>query len=458
MKKILIIIAASIAVLVLIGFFVGRSIVRSESNPDKPIESVFTPSTDGTGDPYEGFLYGRVTTHGGESYEGPLRWGGNQEAFWGDHFHGVKTENRWAEQVPEGQLPVEHSGIEIFGTTFGGEERPVSVERIFMARFGDIRQIEVSGKASGASRYAGDVRVTLKSGPSFLLERMDASDFDDGVRVWDRKGDVVDLDARQIRLIEFLPAPELSGAPERLHGVVRTSEGEFEGYLQWDREEALGIDTLEGRTSSEEVSLRFDSIASIERQSGENAAVTLRDGTRMVLSGGSDVASRNRGIYVDDLRFGRVLIYWGAFERVDFTPAGSGPGYDDFPPGEPLQGSVQLRDGSRLEGRLVYDLDESETTETLDAQAGAFSYTIPFGLVASIARSAATETAPDRVVVSLHNGEELQVERSGDLGDRNAGMLVFAAGAERPQYVSWPEIARIEFTKPSQMYPPISGE
>jgi hypothetical protein len=35
-------------------------------------------------------------------------------------------------------------------------------------------------------------------------------------------------------------------------------------------------------------------------------------------------------------------------------------------------------------GRLVHDLDESETTETLDALSLGVDYTGPFGLIASI--------------------------------------------------------------------------
>ena len=87
---------------------------------------------------------------------------------------------------------------------------------------------------------------------------------------------------------------------------------------------------------------------------------------------------------MDDRRYGRVLVSWDAFERVDFSPGGSGPAYDDFPPGRPLTGGVTTRAGRRLAGRLVYDLDESETTETLDAPSQGVDYTIPFGLIASI--------------------------------------------------------------------------
>ncbi len=74
--------------------------------------------------------------------------------------------------------------------------------RPFMARFGEIARIEAVG---------GDVRVTLKSGTVFDLDRFEASDFDDGVRVWDGQGGVVDLDSLQVRSIELLPAPAVPG-------------------------------------------------------------------------------------------------------------------------------------------------------------------------------------------------------------------------------------------------------
>ncbi len=83
-------------------------------------------------------------------------------------------------------------------------------------------------------------------------------------------------------------------------------------------------------------------------------------------------------VNVDDRRYGRVLISWDAFERVDFSDfssGGSGPAYGDFPPGSPLTGSVTTHAGHRLAGRLVYDLDESETTETLDAPSQGVDYT-----------------------------------------------------------------------------------
>ena len=203
------------------------------------------------------------------------------------------------------------------------------------------------------------------------------------------------------------------------------------------------------------LSLRFDTIRSIARRSRDSSLVTLHDGQELVLSGTREVGHGNRGMYVDDRRYGRVLISWSAFERVDFSPGGSGPAYGDFPPGRPLTGSVTTSDGRRLAGRLVYDLDESETTETLDAPFQGVDYTIPFGLIASIVLSGGEERGTQRAGVTLHDGEKVKLERTGDLGDGNAGMLIFVDGRQRPEYVLWTDIEQVEFDRPQAMYPPL---
>ena len=312
------------------------------------------PPSTAVAETHPDFLYGRVTTVDGATYEGRLRWGGDQEAFWGDYFNGFKGKNPWSTYVPPERLPKERRPIfKVLGVEMFQRERPIDLGRPFMARFGDIARIEARGR---------EVRVTLKSGTVFDLDRLDASDFDDGVRVWDGRRGVVDLDSLWIRTIELLPTPPLGAAPYRLHGTVRTRQGDFTGFVQWDREECVGSDELDGHTAAGKLSLRFDTLRSIARRSRDSALVTLLDGRQIVLSGASKVGHDNRGIYVDDRRYGRVLVSWDAFERADLTPGtpgDTGPAYGDFPPGRPLTGSVTTRAGRRLAGRLVYDLDES---------------------------------------------------------------------------------------------------
>jgi hypothetical protein len=283
----------------------------------------------------------------------------------------------------------------------------------------------------------------------FDLDRFEASDFDDGVRVWDGTRGVVDLDSLWIRTIELLPTAQPGAAPPRLHGTVRTRTGAFTGFVQWDREEGVGSDELDGRSAGGDLGVRFDTIRCIARLSRDSARVTLLDGRDLVLSDSREVGHGNRGIYVDDRRYGRVLVSWDAFVRVDFSAGGSGPAYDDFPPGRPLTGRVTTRSGRRLGGRLVYDLDESETTETLDAPSEGVDYTLPFGLIASIVVPHGDERAALHARVTLHAGGELQLERAGDLGAGNAGILVFVDGRKRPEYVSWTDVHQVDLDRPA---------
>ena len=424
---------------ILVGLIGAVRVIRAEG---EALEQDVDPAAATSEEAHRGFLYGRVTTDDGVTYEGRLRWGATrrrfEEAFWGDYFNGFKDENAWVAHAPLEQLK-ERRSFEIFGVEIANWERQIDLGRPFMARFGDIARIEANGR---------DLRVTLKSGTVFHLDRFAADDFADGVRVWDGRRGVVDLDEWRIRTIDLLPTARLGTAPDRLHGTVRTRAGDFTGFVQWDREEGVGSDELDGHTADGERSLRFDTIRAIARNSRDSSLVTLLDGREIVLSDTRNVGHGNRGVYVDDRRYGRVLVSWDAFERIDFSPGGSGPAYGDFPPGRPLTGNVTTRGGRRLAGRLVYDLDESETTETLDAPSQGVNYTIPLGLIASIALPGPEERGAERARVTLHGGEELQLERAGDLGERNAGMLIFVDGRERPEYVRWIDIEQVDFDRP----------
>ena len=409
-----------------------------------PAPATTISTAEAASETHQGFIFGRVTTDDGAIYEGRLRFGGNEEAFWGDYFNGLKDKNPWAAQAPLDQT--ERRPLQIFGVKVFQWESQVDLSRPFMARFGDIVRIEANGR---------DLRVTLKSGTMFHLDRYAADDFADGVRVWDGKRGVVDLDEGQIRSIDLLPTSRQGPAPDRLHGTVRTRAGDFTGFIQWNRQKGVRSDELNGHTANGELSLRFDTVRSIARNLSNSSQVTLLEGEEIALSGTPEVGPDNLGIYVDDRRYGRVLISWDAFERVDFSPGGNGPAYADFPTGRPLTGDVTTRDGRRLAGRLVYDLDESENTETLDAPSQGVTYNIPFGLIASIEFPAPKEHGSGPAKVTLHGGEVLQFDLAGDLKEGNIGLLIFVDGRKQPEYVRWTEIKQIDFDRPSAMYPPL---
>lgn len=410
----------------------ARAPVAEVPSPAPPATSVpLRAETPSAVSPRPELLYGRVTTVDGKAFEGRLRWGGTQEAFWSDYFNGQKESNRWAPLVAAERLPVERERVEVFGFDFGYRDRPLSRRRLFMVRFGDLARIEPVGN---------EVRVTMKSGTVFVLDRFEASDFDDGVRVWDQQAGVVNLDSLRIRTIEFLPAELLADVSGRLHGTVTTATQSFTGFLHWDRDHGLGSDELRGKNGR--LGVRLDEIRSIRRSSTETATAVLHDGREI-----ADAVHGNyyRGVYVDDPRYGRVLVSWDAFQQLDLSPPGAGGrglGYDEFPAGSALTGAVTTRDGRRLAGRLVFDLDESETTETLDAPIAGVDYTMPFGLVAEI-------TPEDGAVrVRLRNGEELRLEPKGDLGSSNLGLLIFSEGESDPEYVAWGEVKQVDLGAP----------
>ena len=142
MKKAIIAAAAlatMMAIIALFIFFIGSGDNARPLEPERAADPDFSYET--TTEDYEGFLYGRITTVEGETHEGRLRFGGRQEAFWGDYFNGFKDENPWADAVAIERI-TERYPIEIFGVEIGGVDRRINLDRPFMARFGDIASIE----------------------------------------------------------------------------------------------------------------------------------------------------------------------------------------------------------------------------------------------------------------------------------------------------------------------------
>ena len=92
-----------------------------------------------------------------------------------------------------------------------------------------------------------------------------SNDLDDGVRVWDGSRGVLDFGARRIRTIDLLPAATAGAVPQRLHGTVRTGQGDFTGFIQWNRNMGVSTDELSGRTANKNLRLRFDTLRSIAR-------------------------------------------------------------------------------------------------------------------------------------------------------------------------------------------------
>ena len=54
--------------------------------------------------------------------------------------------------------------------------------------------------------------------------------------------------------------------------------------------------------------------------------------------------------------------------------------------------------------------------------------------------------------VTRDEGEMLQLECTGDLGEGNAGILIFVDGRQRPEYVPWIDVEQVDFERAPSMY------
>ncbi len=374
----------------------------------------------------QGFLYGKVTTRSGTTYQGRLRWDG-EEAFWGDHFDASKEELPYQDMVPRAHRS-RREPIKVFGITIGIHWNDSG--RQLVAQFGDLREIR-------RSRHG--TLLVLRNGTEIEVD--DSGDADENVVVWDPGVGEIELDEDSIDKVEFLPTPaDLRVDVQRLYGTVYTTQGEFRGFIQWDRQECVTSDKLDGESRDGDLSLEMGKIRTIARRSHGSSRIVLKDGRELILDGTNDVDDDNRGIFVEDPRFGRVLVEWSVFDRLEFAdPPGSGPSYAEFLPGRPLRGTVTTKGGQTAKGQLVYDVDESETWELLNGKQRGLEYSIPLAKVAAV-----VPKSDDSSQVILRSGLELELGETADVDENNAGIVVLKDGSE-PQYIPWEEVTRIDF-------------
>jgi hypothetical protein len=381
--------------------------------------------------PGAGFIYGTVETRRGAEHTGILRWD-DEEAFWDDLFHSGKSELPYADYAED---PGDDDSSPWWDKVVRKIEREVGLSmdsRVVAVRFGDLAAIRPTGDDSAV--------LVFRDGSELEVEGY-ANDVDATLHVLDAKPGSVSVRWNEIESVTFAATPPaVDPRRHRLHGTVFTDVGSFVGFVQWDSEESLSTDLLDGDVDGARVSLEMGEIRRIERRDRRSALVVLKDGRELVLSGTNDVDDDIRGIHVEDARFGRVEVPWERFERVVFDePRGSGAAYDAYDPPTRLAGAVTSLDGERRTGRIVFDLDELWSWEMLDGSADGLDYTIPFSMVASVEPRGRT-----RALVTLRNGRQLELDDSHDVSDDNSGVVVIPAEGDGPVHLPWREIARID--------------
>ena len=246
-----------------------------------------------------GYIYGRVVTVDGDQYEGQLRWG-KEEAFWDDIFNANKVENENLDYVDHDVLNRMRwrEPWRSWGLFFGNRNRQFT--HLFAIRFGDLSRIRVRGGHDLVVEFRNGEQLKLDDGSNDVGARVTVVDPRHGIQTleWDR-----------IRSIEFreTPAKLAKKLGDPLYGTVKSGNYEFTGHIQWDNDECLSIDELDGDTGDGDAAIAFGEIASI-RKHRRGVLVRMKSGAELYLSGSNDVNRRNRGIVVKIANLGSVKI------------------------------------------------------------------------------------------------------------------------------------------------------
>ena len=380
----------------------------------------------------EGFIYGKVTTIDGEVYTGQIRWG-KEEAYWTDLFNGNKEDNdnyRYLTRNERNDL--RDRGRRDWNWSWNSRGRDYETTHEFQAAFGDISKIEISRRS--------EVELTMRNGEEIFVEN-GSNDFGAEITVMDDELGKMKFKWSRVETVEFMNTPKSlnSKLGDVIYGTVEYYGGELTGVIQWDHDERLSTDVLDGETRDSDMSIEFGKLKSIERDRGGSQVVT-QSGRELYLRGTNDVNSSNKGIIVTT-DFGRVDIPWREFKKVTFSEAPSSiKTYSDYSGLKKLSGTVVTTDGETLTGEIIYDLDEEYTFEMLQGKDDDVEYIIPFSSIKKI-----VPRNYDNSNITLKNGTEVMLSESRDVSEDNDGVLVFTNGKGDPTYIAWEDVKEITF-------------
>lgn len=380
-----------------------------------------------------GFIYGTVTSTSGSTYRGQIRWG-NEEAFWYDIFNATKTsegENTYEKIAPDKKIKnwwenLDGSILRIWDDEYSSQTHQ------FTCRFGDIKSISPQGNTLYCEFKNGN-GMTLKGGSNDVGATIIVNDYELGI---------VKLRWDKIRKVTFENTPDKLddklGQP--LYGLIKTTTGQMAGYVQWDKDERLDSDLLQGSSHSEKLEITFSKISCIENLD-DKSQVQLRSGKKLVLHGTNDVNAENRGIVVSSDEIGQVEIPWKSFISVCFNEnhKDSGPAYHVFSKPKRLYGKVKDLNGNQYNGLIIFDKDEKWDFEQLEGIHNDLKYIIPFRNIKTIIPKNMNYT-----YVILRNEEKFILGNLQDVSSKNEGLVVILSNSDS-KFVDWTQIDEINF-------------
>jgi hypothetical protein len=395
----------------------------------------------------EGFIYGKISTEDGKTYEGPIRWG-KEEVYWVDMFNAAKERNEnlkylsasQRDNLDERQFSNWNNWSDNFGNWFARKttwhvDYDNDYIHQFACQFGEIKVIRPMGK-----KY---LEVEMQSGVVYELTGEGYNDVGLDIKIMDKEIGEVEVYWNRIEKIEFMNTPSKVSTKfgEPLYGTVQAYGEKFTGFIQWDKDERLSTDKLDGDSDDGDVSIEFSKIKEIERRGGRSE-VTLKSGRKLLLDGSNDVSDGHRGVIIMNKDFASITVPWDEFENIVFEEKSQQPiaTYNDFKTQKELAATVKTEGGKTFKGRLVYDLDETHDHELLQGKEGEVEYAIPFRNIKRI-----TPKGGYRCMIEMKNGKIISLDEGQDVNERNQGVLVFTTGNSEPEYVEWDEVSEIEF-------------
>ncbi len=381
----------------------------------------------------QAFIYGKVTTIDGESYTGQIRWGAKGEAYWADHFNGTKEDNeayRYLSRDDRDRLRDRDRDWRWSGVRINWNSRSWDVTHEFRVPFGAISKLEINRRS--------EVELTLRNGDQVYVQD-GSNDFGTDVIIMDEELGKMSFRWSRIDNVEFMETPKnlREKLGDALYGTVTAYGTTYTGYIQWDHDERLSTDILDGESRDGNLDIEMGNIKSIERDRSGSMVVT-KSGRELYLRGTNDVNNGNRGIIVNT-DFGRVDIPWREFKKVDFSDApSSGNGYSDYASPKKISGTITTTKGETFSGTLIYDLDEEFDFEMVQGEDDDIEH---FVLLKHISKIVPRNY--DNSMITLKNGKEIMLGDSRDVSEDNDGVIVLTGNGDNSEYIFWEDIKEI---------------
>jgi len=382
----------------------------------------------------EGFIYGKITSISDAEYQGQIRWG-KEEAFWNDIFNATKTSESESTYKKYAQ---EKKNKNWWENLDGGilkiwDDEYSSQTHQFTCRFGDIKSLSPQGEGRVVCEFKNGLSMSLKGGSNDFGTTIVINDFELGI---------VKMRWSKIKKIEFKDTPEKleNKLGASLFGEVKTTNEQLTGFIQWDKDERLDSDLLEGSSSSEKLAIAFKKIACIENL-GNKSMVKIKNNKSIVMHGTNDVNSENRGIVVSIDGIGKVEIPWSSFSSVCFDDNNndSGPAYKTYNNPQRLFGMVKDLNGTEFNGLIIFDKDEKWDFEQLEGLHNEHKYIIPFKNIKTI-----VPKNEDYTYVILRNEKKLLLGKLQDVSSKNEGVVIISSNSDA-NFIDWQEVDEINF-------------